>query len=333
LIATFLLFIVTVLTALICTGLGPTHIPILSTAQVIAEHILHPSLADNSDIGAIVWQIRVPRVLLEILTGASLAAAGAAFQALLRNPLAEPYTIGVSSGASVGVSIVVALGLEGALRGYAGPAAALLGAMAALIMVYSLSRIGGRVDVRSLLLSGVVAGAFLWAAQMVLFRLAHKNDDEILAWMMGTLSSARWSDIQMLGVIAPIAMILTAFQSRAMNIYSLGEDSARHLGLEPERFKLTIIFLGSLLTACAVSISGIIGFVGLIVPHLCRKLLGTPDNRYVMIASMFGGALMLILADSLTRLSFGGELIPVGASTALLGAPFFFHLLRNARNS
>jgi iron complex transport system permease protein len=320
LIATFLLFIVTVLTALICTGLGPTHIPILSTAQVIAEHILHPSLADNSDIGAIVWQIRVPRVLLEILTGASLAAA-------------EPYTIGVSSGASVGVSIVVALGLEGALRGYAGPAAALLGAMAALIMVYSLSRIGGRVDVRSLLLSGVVAGAFLWAAQMVLFRLAHKNDDEILAWMMGTLSSARWSDIQMLGVIAPIAMILTAFQSRAMNIYSLGEDSARHLGLEPERFKLTIIFLGSLLTACAVSISGIIGFVGLIVPHLCRKLLGTPDNRYVMIASMFGGALMLILADSLTRLSFGGELIPVGASTALLGAPFFFHLLRNARNS
>ncbi|MDR3710606.1 MAG: iron ABC transporter permease [Capsulimonadaceae bacterium] len=312
-------------------GLGPVAIGPGGVAASLANHIFHTHIAVAADADAIVWSLRMPRVLVEILVGASLATAGVAFQALLRNPLAEPYTIGVSSGASVGVGLVIVLGLSGALGGYAPAAAALAGAVITLLAVYALSRIGGRVDVRSLLLSGVIAGAFLWAIQMLLFRLASKNDDEILAWMMGSLSGVRWSDAALLSVPTFAGVLALAMHARSMNLYSLGEDPARHLGLEPEPFKAAMIFLGSLLTACTVAVAGIIGFVGLVVPHLSRSLAGTPDHRVVLPISLLGGALMVEIADTTSRLAMGGEMLPVGAVTALLGCPFFFYLLRRAK--
>ncbi|HEY3330364.1 MAG TPA: iron ABC transporter permease [Capsulimonadaceae bacterium] len=325
------LLAVLVCIAVYVVGLGAVSISPENVARCVWSHIANRASDVSSADDAIVWQIRLPRILLEILVGGSLAAAGVAFQALLRNPLAEPYTIGVSSGASVGVGLVVVLGWSGALNGYATPLAAFAGASATLLAVYALARTGGRVDVRSLLLSGVIAGAFLWAIQMLLFRLAHKNDDEILAWMMGSMSSARWPDVGILAVLSLIAVAGLAMQTRSMNLYSLGEDSARHLGLEPEPFKASMIGLGSLLAAATVSVSGIIGFVGLVVPHLARRMAGTSDHTAVLPVAIVGGALMTVLADTITRLAFGGELLPVGAVTALLGCPFFFYLLRKSR--
>jgi len=312
----------------VAVGLGAVSISPSQVWACVSNHLLHTRMSVLPESDTIVWHLRLPRILLEILVGSALATAGVAFQALLRNPLADPYTIGVSSGASVGVGLVIVLGLNGAAAGYAMPLAAFAGAAATLLCVYTLARVGGRVDVRSLLLSGVIAGAFLWAIQMLLFKLARKNDDEILAWMMGSLSGARWADVALLAVLAGIGILAVALYARSMNLYSLGEDSARHLGLEPEPFKAAMVLLGSLLTASTVSVSGIIGFVGLIVPHLARSMTGTSDHRIVLPVSILGGAIMLEMADTITRLSFGGEILPVGAVTALLGCPFFFYLLR-----
>jgi iron complex transport system permease protein len=187
--------------------------------------------------------------------------------------------------------------------------------------------------VRSLLLSGVIAGSFLWAVQMLLLRLAAKNDDEILSWMMGSFASARWSDVALLAGFTAVGVFLIAVQSRSMNLYALGEDTARHLGLEVEPYKVSMIVVGSLLTAATVSVAGIIGFVGLVVPHIARRLAGTSDHRAVLPIAILGGALMTEVADTITRLAMNGEQLPVGAVTALLGCPFFFYLLRQSRRA
>lgn len=317
----------------IAAGLGTTPIRASTVALTILSHFpaLHIRPSDpTTDV--IVWQIRLPEICLAVLIGIALAAAGVAFQSLLRNDLAEPYTIGVSSGASVAAGIVILGGWAAAWSGLALPIAAFIGAVIVLIGVYALARRGGYVDVRSLLLAGVVGSAFLWAVQMLLLRLAHKTDDEILQFLMGSLSSASWREnILLVGFVA-LGIGVLATQTQAMNLFALGEESAKQLGVETERFKSILIIAGALLAAATVAVAGIIGFVGLIVPHIARRLARTPDHRIVMPVAALAGALMMLWSDTVSRLAFGGGTLPVGVITAFLGGPFFFFLLRRQRS-
>jgi iron complex transport system permease protein len=210
------------------------------------------------------------------------------------------------------------------------PLAAFIGAMAVLVFVYASARRGGRLDVRSMLLVGVVATAFLYAVQMLLLRLAGKNSDEILGWLMGSLANASWTDCALLVGFTIVGLIMLAGQAYPMNLFAVGETSAQHLGLDVERFKRTIVIFASLLAAATVSVSGIIAFVGLVVPHIARRLAGTPDHRVVLPITALSGAVMMIWSDTIARVALGGDVIPVGVVTAFWGGPFFWFLLRRS---
>ena len=271
----------------------------------------------------VVWQLRLPRILLAGSVGASLALAGVAFQSLLRNPLADPYIVGTSAGAALGAACSLVLGL-GSL---AVPLAAFLGAVGAMAAVYRLSRRDGYLPVETFLLAGVVVSAFLGSLVSLILSLAREDLPRIVLWLMGTLANARW---EQLGMTVPYLALGggTLFAlALSLNLLTLGEDSARSLGLEVERLKLIVVALGSLLTASAVSVAGLIGFVGLVVPHLARKLVGS-DHRLLLPASGWLGASFLILADTLARTLRPGSELPVGVVTALVGAPFFLGLMR-----
>lgn len=318
----------------VATGLGTTPISPSTVAEVIASHlhIAHVPAGDTvADV--IVWQIRLPEVCLAVLIGMALASAGVAFQSLLRNDLAEPYTIGVSSGASVAAGLVILAGWTAAWAGLALPVASFAGAVVVLVGVYALARRGGYVDVRSLLLAGVVGSSFLWAVQMLILRLAHKTDDQILQFLMGSLSSASWRENGLLIGFVLVGIAVLATQTQAMNLFALGEESARQLGVETERFKSILILAGALLAAATVAVAGIIGFVGLIVPHIARRLCRTPDHRIVLPVAALAGAVMMLWSDTVSRLAFGGGTLPVGVITAFLGGPFFFVLLRRQRST
>jgi iron complex transport system permease protein len=316
------------LAASICAALciGSVPLALRTVISALASPISHR--ACDPFAMSIVWQIRFPRVVLAGLIGASLAAAGLAIQALVRNDLAEPYTTGISAGSSVGAGLVIVLGLRAALGGLLLQFVAFFGGLAVLIFVYTSSKRGGRADVRSMLLVGVVATAFLYAVQMLLLRLANQNAQQILGWLMGSLADAKWRDCGILAGFAVAGLALLAGQAYAMNLFAVGETTAQHLGLEVERFKGIVIFAATILTAATVAVGGIIAFVGLVVPHISRRLAGTPDHRLVLPTTVLCGALMMIWSDTIARTALGGDAIPVGVVTAFWGGPFFWYLLK-----
>ncbi len=327
---TIMLLIILGLSMLIAAGIGQEH---YSPAQVWRALRAGPSSQDT--VATIVWQIRLPRIVLGALVGAALAAAGVAFQSLLRNDLADPYIIGVSSGASVGAEFVLLRHAETALHGLSTPFAAFGTAFAALSVIYGLARRGGRVHVTSLLLAGVVVSALLGAVSTLMLLLdvnSEGNTQYVLGRLMGSLDVASFTPSAIMAVFFVLGWLILFSQSRAMNIFALGEESAQQLGVETERFKGILIVTGALLTAASVATAGIIGFVGLIVPHIARRLARTPDNRRVLPLATLLGSILLIWADTLARsiMSDGREL-PVGVITAFLGAPFFLYLLRRAQ--
>ena len=301
-----------------------------------------PHGQDNLDV--ILWSLRLPRILMAALVGASLAAAGVAFQALLRNDLADPYVIGVSAGASVGAEAVLIKGGEAWLGGLAYPLAAFASATVAMLTVYGMARRGGRVLVTSLLLSGVVVSSFLGGVSTLLLLLGPTQETQfILGRLMGTLepagtpisqrlTSAAWQPFQQdiaLLLFLVTGLLVLSMQARAMNLFALGEESAQQLGIETERFKVVLIITGSLLTAATVAFAGIIGFVGLMSPHVARRLARTPDHRLVLPLAALCGAILMVWADTIARSIFSdGRELPVGVVTAFLGAPFFIYLLR-----
>jgi len=271
----------------------------------------------------VVWQLRLPRILLAGSVGASLALAGVAFQSLLRNPLADPYIVGTSAGAALGAGCALVLGFGSLVV----PLAAFAGALGAMAAVYRLARRDGYLPVETFLLAGVVVSAFLGSLVSLILSLAREDLPRIVLWLMGTLANARWEQLAMTVpylVLAGGALFALAL---TLNILTLGEDSARTLGLDVERLKLLVVALGSLLTASAVSVAGLIGFVGLVVPHLARQLVGS-DHRLLLPASGWLGATFLVLADTLSRSLRPGSELPVGVVTALIGAPFFLGLMR-----
>ncbi|MFQ6133997.1 MAG: FecCD family ABC transporter permease [Armatimonadota bacterium] len=285
----------------------------------------------------IVLQMRLPRALLAACVGALLAVAGSAFQGLLRNPLADPYIIGVSSGAALGASIAFAFGLGSLAGSYGVTPVAFLAAVGTMLLVYALAYRAGRVAVETFLLAGVVVGSFMWASVFIVMTLAALFQEghrayfqDIVLWLMGDLSQAKW---QTIGATAPLALLgcvtIYAF-SRDLNLMLLGEEPAVHLGVRTETVKKVIIAAASLVTAAAVSAVGVIGFLGFIVPHIMRRLVG-PDHRILVPTAALAGALFLVLADTLARSILPPNEIPTGVVTALVGAPFFCHLLWKRR--
>ncbi len=311
---------------------GESRVPIGTVARVIGSHIhaAAPVSSSQAISDTIVWGIRVPRALLALLVGAMLAMAGAVLQGLLLNPLADPYTVGVSSGAALGAGVATMLGLSSVAYGV--PLVAFFFAMGAMLIVYALARSAGRVSVHSFLLAGIVVGSFLWALLSFVLALAAGDpanaQARIIAWLLGSFDKENpWAYVRLAAPFAGFGLIALFAFARDLNVYSMGEETARHLGIETERLKILIIAIASLITSAAVAVSGIIGFVGLVVPHICRKLFG-PDHRVLIPTSALCGASLTVLADLVSRAVLPPSGLPVGIVTAMLGAPFFLYLLK-----
>lgn len=284
----------------------------------------------------ILFEVRLPRVLLAALLGGALTVAGVVFQALLRNPLADPYVLGVSGGASIGGVLAMLLGLGGAgslLGGFAVPALAFAGALGALLLIEWVATVGGRLTVYTVLLTGAIFNAF--SAALIYFIQSIASLEQLHAivfYLMGQVPSYEPGTLGVVGV-ALAAVVLALFaMARDYNALSLGEEGAQQIGVDVERVKRRTFVLGSLLTGVAVAVAGLIGFVGLVVPHILRLLLG-PDHRLLLPAAFFGGGAFLVLADMIARTLVPPNELPVGVVTALVGGPFFLYLLRRSRGS
>lgn len=284
-------------------------------------------IGDPSTV-AIVQRLRIPRAVQAGLVGGALAASGATFQALLRNPLAEPYILGISGGAAAGAVGATVLGWA-ALSPLALPAAAFAGALLAIVLVFRIATAAGRaVDTRVLLLAGVVSGAFFNAAVLLLLTFADLEEYRAaMFWIMGSFSGASWTGIGTLALYFGPALLLLLALARPLNLLAVGEDTAAYLGISVEKVKLIGYGTASLVAAAAVATSGVIGFVGLVVPHTVRLLWGS-DHRFLLPASILLGAAFLMLADALARIAFAPSELPIGVVTAFVGVPFFVWLLR-----
>lgn len=319
-------------TIVTAVSVGAVPVPFVLTLQVVLAEAGWPGFGElPRTVRAIVWDLRLPRVLLGALVGASLSMAGAVFQGLLRNPLADPFTIGVSSGAAAGAT--VALFLRAILGWYFPqqvPLFAFAGALLAIAFVYNLAKIGGRVPVVTLLLAGVVVSSFLSAIISLLMVFAGEDLKGIWFWLSGGLALRSWSYLWLAAPYLLLGSVFLAFYARELNVLQLGEEAAQHLGVHVERVKKILLAVASLLTATAVSVSGMIGFVGLIVPHAVRMLTG-PDHRTLLPASALCGAIFLVWADVLARTALAPRELPVGIITAFVGAPFFIWLLHKKK--
>ncbi|MDV0442564.1 FecCD family ABC transporter permease [Methanorbis furvi] len=274
---------------------------------------------DPAMMQKLLFEVRLPRVLGAVLVGLGLAAAGCAMQGLFRNPMADPYIIGTSSGGALGAAFAIVF-----LGGLFMPVLAFIGATASTIAVYMISRRNGRVAVETLLLSGIAVSLFLSAMLSFIMYISGNSLHQIMFWMMGGFWNVYWDDV-MLGLLIPVACVILFVFSRDLNVMALGEEEAVHLGVNTEKTKKILLLISSFITGIAVSIAGCIGFIGLIIPHVMRTIAG-PDHRILLPASMMAGAILLMWADTAAR-TLPVE-IPVGIITAFLGAPFFLYLLR-----
>ena len=275
----------------------------------------------------ILLQLRLPRVALAAVVGVALASAGMLFQGLFRNPLADPAIIGVSSGAALGAVVVIVTFSAGALGAFGVPTAAFAGALVPAFLVYRLARIGPVVHVATLLLAGVAVAAAISSLMSLVMSFSGQQIRDIYAWLLGGLVGQGWRSIEVVTPLVAIGVIAAGLSAHDLNLMSLGEERAAQLGVEVDRFKRRSIAVGALLAASAVSVAGVIGFVGLMTPHLLRLLVGS-DHRRLLPAVLLGGPTFLILADLVARTALAPQEIPVGVVTALLGGPFFLFLLR-----
>jgi iron complex transport system permease protein len=278
-------------------------------------------------------QLRVARILLAIIAGAGLSVSGVIFQALFRNPLAEPYVLGVSSGAGFGAVAAIFLNLS-ASSTWTLPAMAFAGALGTILLVYALARNPtGAAPVHTLLLSGVMVSAVFGSMLMFLVSVSPSESlHNVIWWLLGNLQIFDWALLRAAAIVVGAGLMVTAVLSRDLNVMTLGEEPAAHLGLHVERTKKLFLLLASLMTGATVAACGLIGFVGLIVPHSMRLAIG-PDHRRLVPASALAGAAFLVLADTLARTMIAPTEIPIGVMTALLGGPFFFFLLRRRKRS
>ena len=319
---TVCLIILTGLTILLTMAIGTVYIP----PSEIVELFLGRDVPSSHE--TIIFQVRLPRICLGLLVGAALSVAGATLQGLFKNPMADPFIIGISSGAGLGAAFCIASGI---VLSYATPLMAFIGASIAVFLVYNIARVGGKVPVDTLLLSGIAVSYFLSAITSFLMYMS-ENLHQIVFWLMGGLGGSGWGHVKIAFPLIFFGILIIYFFARDMNVMLLGEEAAQHLGIEVERFKRVMMLLASLITAAAVSFSGLIGFVGLVIPHIVRLLVG-PDHRILIPSSALFGGIFLVWADTLARTIFAPTELPVGIITAFFGAPFFIYLLRSRKKS
>ncbi|WP_438267950.1 FecCD family ABC transporter permease [Kitasatospora purpeofusca] len=319
-----------VLFAVLAAGIGAYRIPLGDILASFGHRLGLGGHELDRVPESVLWNVRLPRVVLALLVGGSLGCAGAVMQGVFGNPLAEPAVIGVSSGGAVGAVGCIVLGLD-TLGTWTVTASAFVTGLLTVFAVYAMSRSGGRSEVVTLILTGVAVNAFCGALiGLFLFTADTAAISQVTFWQLGSLSQATWGKV--LGVLpfALVGLAVAPRYARSLDLLALGERPARHLGVDVERMRLVLITVVALLTAAAVAVSGIIGFVGLVVPHLLRMLAG-PGHRFLLPASALAGALVLVAADLAARTLAEPAELPLGVLTALIGSPFFFWLLRRTR--
>jgi len=327
-----LLLVILFFVVVVALKFGAVPVSLYALGRDVLRVILGQSSQISSDYGLIIKNIRLPRILLGILVGASLSVAGTSFQALLRNPLADPYVLGVSSGAALGAIVALVaephLTLSPALAALLTPLGAFLGAAATITAVYFLGRREGQIDSTTLLLGGVITASFLSAIIMFLMNTLTGNLRGLSFWLMGDLSTPLQKNLYWflgLGFFLATGAIYTT--ANDLNLLLAGEKEAMHLGVDVPRVRLVVYVAASLLTGLAVSVSGAIGYVGLIVPHMMRFIFGS-DHRSLLPTAAIGGAIAVVVADTLARTVVAPSELAVGAVTAVAGAPLFIYLLR-----
>ncbi len=314
-------------------GVGQLSIP---PAQVLGS-VLHGIGIDNplaphdQLVEQTLWQIRFPRIAMAALVGALLAVAGAVMQAVFGNPLAEPGVVGVSSGAALGAAFAIATGLTAA-GGWVTAAAAFAGGLVATVLVYTTARSGGRTEAVTLLLTGIAVNAVAGAGvAAVVFAADTAGREQIVFWQMGSMNGSRWSEVALVAAVGAAATVPAFVLARRYDLLTLGDRTAAHPGVHVEALRMTSIVVVALLTGAAVAFVGIIAFVGLVVPHLARMLIG-PAHRPLIGLSLLGGAILTVYADLLARTLVPTADLPIGLLTSLVGGPFFFWLIRRNRN-
>ena len=320
------------LSFVVTMAIGAVDVPVGVTASIVLQQMGIPLGAAATDVQwSVISHVRLPRVLTAALVGAALALAGATMQGIFRNPLADPGIIGVYAGGALGAVIAIHFGLR-SLHYLVTPASAFVGALAAALLVYALAATRGVDPLTTMILAGVAVQAFIGAViSAVLTLTANVNAmREIVFWLTGSLSARSWTHVQLIVPFIVAGSILLLCFARDLNLMALGEDSARSMGVDVRRVRLIMLTLAALITAVAVAVSGIIGFVGLVVPHMVRLVVG-PDHRIVLPTSLLTGAVLLTWADFGSRLLLRPQELRVGLITAFFGAPFFIYLLYRRR--
>jgi iron complex transport system permease protein len=316
---------------LLSAAIGAVSMPLSDVARMLLARLVPITPDWPATFNTILFDIRLPRTALIALTGAALAGSGSAYQGLFRNPLADPYLIGIASGASLGAVIAMAWRWPANVLSFlAVPIAAFVGALLAASIVYNIARVGRTTPITTLILAGVAFGSFATALTTLLMLSTQGELRRAVVWMLGGFSLGGWSPVVAVLPFTAIGSIVLIALGRALNVLQFGDDQARQMGLNVERVRLIVIAAASLTTAAAVAFSGVIGFVGLAVPHLIRLMWGG-DYRRLIPLSIIGGAAGLLLADILARTLLAPQEVPVGVITALIGAPFFVWLLRRAK--
>lgn len=325
------LFVTIIITTMIGT-MGPfgpettNKIPI----QAIIDFISGNSGTWPEAYETIILNIRLPRIILAVLVGCALAVSGTTMQGLFKNPMADPFIIGLAPGAAVGASVSIILGISVALSIYSTPFFAAIGAILTVFAVYLIARSNGKVKVETLLLTGIAVGSFLTAVMSFMMYMAGQQFRFLFFWLLGGLYRASWENVAISFFVILVGLIIIQLFARDLNAIILGEETATHLGIDVETVKKILLIVSSLIAGIAVAFTGIIGFIGLIIPHIMRILVG-PDHRILIPTSALSGSIFLVWADTVARTVLAPTEIPVGIITALCGTPFFVYLLRKSK--
>ena len=323
------LAICTVTAAVISICTGTMEIEPNEIVSVIMNKVFEFESQTAANVAAVVWDIRLPRILCAVFVGAGLAVSGVVFQGILQNPLADPYTLGISTGASFAASAAIVANISFGI--YFPPyIAALIGAAATLAAVIFIAGRGNGFESSNLIIAGIIVSSILSAGVSFIKMLAGENVGAVVFWIMGSLSAMAWKDVCLVAPVVTLCSVICFFLSNRLDVMALGDENAKSLGVDADKLRLIFMLLGSAITAVCVAVCGVIGFVGLVVPHLLRRAL-TAKNTVLMPISALLGSLLLLLADTIARVAAKGE-IPVGVLTTLIGGPFFIFVFTQRKN-
>lgn len=331
------LSIALVLISIYTVTIGPAEISFQAAMSIILAKIpfiqQRIDLAQYSEVQlTIIWSLRVPRVILAGLVGGALGVVGASFQGFFKNPMADPSVIGVSSGAALGATLAIVTGMGGFLGFLRIPIFSFTGALLTTFLVYTLGRVGNKVVVSTLLLAGIALSSFLQAMISFLMVMNAEKMEKVYFWILGSFANRNWEHVQIAAPLIIVGVLLLMLFSKELNAMVFGDSTAHHLGIDLEKVKVIILVLASLTAAGAVAVCGIIGFVGLIIPHIVRMLVG-PDHRILLPMSFLVGGIFMVITDTVARTIFAPMEIPIGVITAMFGGPFFIYLLKKKKDS